>query len=39
MEYTEDRLTPLDYALQNGHEEVAQYLMETGKCDVIISSI
>ena len=31
MEFNEDRLTPLDYALQNNHEEVAQYLMETGK--------
>ncbi|CAK8671687.1 uncharacterized protein LOC143465350 isoform X2 [Clavelina lepadiformis] len=30
MEYTEERLTPLDHALFNERDEVAQYLIEQG---------
>ena len=30
MEFTEERLTPLDHALLNERDEVAQYLMEQG---------
>lgn len=28
MEYSEERLTPLDHALQNEHDEITQYLFE-----------
>ena len=31
MEFTEERLTPLDHALLNESEDVAQYLMEQGR--------
>lgn len=30
MEYTEERLTPLDYALQRENEDVMHYLIEQG---------
>lgn len=30
MEFTEERLTPLDHALQIRRDDVAQYLMEQG---------
>lgn len=35
MEYTEERLTPLDHALLHGNEEVALYFIEQGDHIVI----
>ncbi|CAH1249146.1 INVS [Branchiostoma lanceolatum] len=34
MEFTEDRFTPLDYALLGGHHEVAQYMIEQGALSI-----
>ncbi|XP_038071832.1 inversin-like [Patiria miniata] len=34
IEYTEDRLTPLDYALLNEHHHVAQYMIEQGALSI-----
>ena len=34
MEYSEERLTPLDYALQNEHHHVAQYMLEQGALSI-----
>ena len=31
MEFTEERLTPLDHALLHGQDEAAQYLIEQGE--------
>ncbi|RUS71222.1 hypothetical protein EGW08_021021 [Elysia chlorotica] len=34
MEFTEDRYTPLDYALMGEHHEVAQYMIEQGALSI-----
>ncbi|XP_052812830.1 inversin-like isoform X2 [Mya arenaria] len=34
MEFTEDRYTPLDYALMGEHHEVAQYMLEQGALSI-----
>ena len=34
MELTEDRFTPLDYALLNDHHEVSQYMVEQGALSI-----
>ncbi|XP_052235059.1 inversin-like isoform X4 [Dreissena polymorpha] len=34
MEFTEDRYTPLDYALMGEHHEVAQFLLEQGALSI-----
>ncbi|XP_053743091.1 inversin isoform X2 [Synchiropus splendidus] len=34
MEYTEERYTPLDYALLGGHSEVTQFMLEHGALSI-----
>ncbi|XP_022104116.1 inversin-like isoform X2 [Acanthaster planci] len=34
IEYTEDRFTPLDYALLNEHHHIAQYMIEQGALSI-----
>ncbi|XP_021351828.1 inversin-like isoform X2 [Mizuhopecten yessoensis] len=34
MEFTEDRYTPLDYALMGEHHDVAQYMIEVGALSI-----
>ena len=34
MEFSEERYTPLDYALLNSHHEVAQFMIEYGALSI-----
>ena len=34
MEFTEDRYTPLDYALMGEHHDVAQFMIEQGSLSI-----
>ena len=38
MEFTEERLTPLDHAMLNERDEVALYLMEQGTNNLFLNS-